>query len=560
MGKKSKTAERKKKKRQERIRQEKHQRRAQPAWMKERGNDEVLPLEDVRTFVSERWLRAHALLTGDWVAGRDELRAAAEATSAHIPLVGPGASPDAPASEQAQEFAYQAMETDDPERSMELAQVALDLDPACVDALRLRNRLLADQDPVAARHRLLDLIELVTPTIDQQQYERTGGRLSRLVSARPFLRLLIELAEMTAEHQGATGLAAVLGRIAHLDHLSGWYVASATLARLDEDERWQAARGLREVVTTRDVGRLALDGVLALRQDDRKSAAELLRQAFQMNPWLHRRIEAWSLSESHSDLELEAVSIAACLATLIADLPEFADWLADGMPWMDAGALSAALSAYAGPEAVLLTLGEAAFGGIDAVDYRHTHGITAAQREQLERMLRDATFDEVDTDHPASFAPIHAWRALGQLGDPQSLPLLFHLLLQPDPGDWDYEELPAVIGRFGSAALATALTAHRHHYLEPDDEAQVLALQRILALIAERDPATRDVVVERLRWVVADRQADSDAQRASAIEHLADLHAVECLPLIEQAYADAVVDTSYAQPASVRQRLSEVRP
>lgn len=555
MDKKSKKAERKKKKRQERIRQQKHQRRTQPGTS-EGWDDDFLPPENRRAFISERWLRALALRTGDWVVGHAELQAAAEAVDGLSPVIGPGESPDAPASERAQELAYQAMETDDPERSMELAQLALDFDPACIDALRLRNRLLSDQDPVAARDRLLDLIGRFLPTIDQQQSERTNGRLSRLVSARPILRLFVELAEMTAVHQNAIAVVAVLKRIFHLDHVAGWYAAAETFAELDEDERWRAASGLHDVVPTRDVGRLALGGLLAWRQADRKHAADLLRQAFRMNPWLHRRIESGWFGDSQHDLELQASAIARCLTSLIVDLKGFFAWLDDGMPWMDAAYEAAALAAYHGPVAVLLTLGKPMFGGIEALDYRAAHGIDGTHRVLLERMLSDDLFNHLDTGNPAVYAPIHAWRALGQVRDPQSLPLLFDLLLQPEAEDWEYEELPAVIGRFGAAALPTTLEEHRRRYVEPESEADVLALQRILSLIAEQDPTTRDTVIERLRWVVTDRQADTDTQRAAAIEHLTELRAVECLPLIEQAFADDVVDTSYTLVDDVRQRLS----
>lgn len=557
MGKKSKKAERKKKKRQERIRQQKHARRAQPVWVKE-GRDDGVEREEERSFVSERWLRAHALRTGDWLVGEAEMQAAAAAADALTPMIGPGESLEALASERAQELAYQAMETDDQERSMELAQLALDLDPACIDALRLRNRLLSDQDPVAARDRLLGLIERFLPAIDQQQYERTNGRLSRLVNARPVLRLFVELAEMTAVHQNATALVAVLKRIFLLDHLSGWYVAGATLSQVGKDERWRAAHGLRDVVTTRDVGRLALGGVLAWHQADRKSAAELLHQAFRMNPWLRRRIDSGDFFNAHHEMELAAAAIAAGLAPLVDDLAHFFGWLDDGMPWMDATTEAEALAVYHGPMAALLTLGEPKFGGIDAIDYRAAHGIEVAHRPLLERMLGDDVFNHLNAGHPATFAPVHAWRALGQLRDPQSLPMLFGTLLQPDVGDWDYEELPAIIGRFGAAALPTALAEHLRRYVEPESEADVLALQRILALIVEQDATTREVVIERLRWVVVDRQAETATQRAAAIEHLSELRVVECLPLIEQAYADAVVDTSYTQLANVRQRLPAV--
>jgi hypothetical protein len=553
--KKSKKSERKKKKRQERIRQEKHARRSLPMWVKEGLDDEVVPPPTV-AFRSERYLRGRALRTGEWVADWQALQDAAEAGDSFGPIAWPGGSLDGPASERAQELAYQAMEERDPARAQELAAAALALDPRCIDALRLRLRPLAEEDPEAARDRLMDLIEQTAPSIDHQQLERTGRRMNRLVSARPFLRLLLELAELVAEHSTPEALAGVLARIVLFDRLSIWHIAQATFLMIDEAERWQVARLLRERVSDLGTGGIALDGLLAWRVGDRRQAADCLRQAFLLNRRLQVRMRDDDRAIAATETDLEAAALAGFLSVLVDDLDGFDAWLDDGMPWMDAVQQRAALEIYSGPLAALLSLGEPQLGRIDAIDYRQRHSIDTSHRELLERMVVDPVFTQGEIDQTAAYAPIHAWRALAQLADPRSLPLLFEHLLDPEVGDWDYEELPEVIARCGAAALPQALEHHHTCFLDDDDEPTVLAMQRVLALIAERDPSTRATVVERLRWVVADPQSGRETSRASACAHLAELRAVECLTLIEQAYADGMVDSQYADLPSLRQQMA----
>jgi len=561
MSKKSKKAERKKKQRQERIRQEKHQRKVLPPQITDRWLDDLPSFGPEVSFAAERWLRGYALRTGDWVVGLPELALAVAAADALDPVVGPGEAADASPSERAQELAYQAMEVPNEERRMQLVKAALTIDPACVDALRMRICQTPGQDRVGIRARLLDLSETVAATLDQRQVDRTGGRLTLLVSARPFLRVLDELAMLLVDDRAVDDLVAVLRRIGLYDHLAVWHIAGEAFSQFDEETRWRCARSLREAVTTRELGRMVLDGLLALQQDDLRPAAQWLTQAFRMNPLLRRQVmaeaEERGLVQATGGMGLEAAAIAHGLGPLIDDLDDFEGWMNDGMPWMTDQDQASALATYSGPVVALLGLGESALGKIDAIDYRQAHGIEPEQREQLERMLSDPVFRQVDSQIAEAFAPIHAWRALAQIGDARSLPALFATLLDPEVSDWDFEELPVVIARFGAAALTQAMDEHHRRFVDTDDdESPLLSLQHILVLVAERTPGTRATVIERLRWVVADSQMNRATSRGSAIVHLAALHAVECLPLIEQAFADGMVDTSYTNLPRVRRVMS----
>ncbi len=553
MSKKAQKTERKKKKRQERIRQEKHQRHATPAVPSFGDNDVPVRKDHRRLMDVERWLRGHAQRTGQWVVGMPELAQAMNASKSN-PVVGPGELAGAPAVERAQELAFQCMETDDDDAAAILARAALEIDATNLDARRMLIIHEAAGDPDACYRRLQSLLDEAGSTLDQTLVTATTGHLSRMVNARPFLRVLQSLMIEAAQQHDLERLAPVMKTYVRFDQVSCWVMLGRVLKRLNRDERWDCAARLRDLVIADDVSRWMLDGLLALRGGDLSAAGDLIRQALVRNPLLRQLLRGTDNSPISDQWYYEATAIVNGLEPLINDLPDFSDWLANGMPRMDQATIDRALRAYGKPLSSLLKLGHSA---IDEIDYIQRYGIGPQHREPLEQMLRDPIFMQVSSTDPEVFGPMHAWRALGQIGDQRSLPTLFAAALDPDAGDWDYEELPEIIGRFAAAALPSALKEHRVRLADPEaDEASLWALHRILALIAKRDPVSRGAVIDCLRAVVTDPQMHLVTTRASAIASLVELRAVECLPCIEQAYADEMVDTGYINLPHVREQMA----
>ncbi len=556
MSKKSKKAERKKKKRQERIRQDKHQRSSTPAVPSFR-DDDVPPdvKDDARAMDMERWLRGQALRTGQWVVGLAELALALEVTKALDPVVGPGELAGASAAERAQELAFQCMETYDEDEVVILARAALEIDATNVDARRMLIIDETTEDSDACYRQLQELLDHAGSALDQTLVTATDGQLSRLLSARPFLRVLQSLMMEAAQQRDLELLIPVMERYIGFDQDSSWVVIGRVLSYLDENARWDCTARLRKCALISEVGRRLLDGLLALRQGDRRVAGDLVHQALTLNPFLRQQLRDGGYI-AISELSYQAITLAVGLQPLIDDLPPFTRWLAEGLLWMDEATRDRALKAYDKPLSLLLDLGEPNIDDTAAIDYAQDHGIGPQQREQLERMLGDPVFDQEGLSDRAAFAPIHAWRALGQIADARSLPALFGALLEPQVDDWGYEELPEIIGRF-AAALPRTLDEHLAHLADPHgDEAQVWALQSILERLAKHDPASRAAVIERLRNVVADPQMNRDTARASAIACLGNLRAVECLPLIEQVFAEDLVDTDYIGLSTLRKLMA----
>jgi hypothetical protein len=113
---------------------------------------------------------------------------------------------------------------------------------------------------------------------------------------------------------------------------------------------------------------------------------------------------------------------------------------------------------YAGPEAGLLSCGEPADRGPRAtwLNYRD-FGLGEANIPDLVRMATDQRLHMADTDSAAVWAPLHAWRALAQLGATDAAEPLLRLAERFPEDDWVAEDLPVVLSMLGSDIL-TVLT------------------------------------------------------------------------------------------------------
>lgn len=158
----------------------------------------------------------------------------------------------------------------------------------------------------------------------------------------------------------------------------------------------------------------------------------------------------------------------------------------------------------------------------------------------------DVVEDEPDDEaelQPQWCAPIHAWRALGQLRALDAVePMLAQLdWLDEALDDWSNEDWPDVWEMIGPPALPALLAfagdgAHREF-------ARVQAL-RGAAKIAQGLPEHRDAVVQTLTLQLA-RYERAPIVNAVIAGQLVDLRAIESAEVIERAFAADVIDESY---------------
>lgn len=194
---------------------------------------------------------------------------------------------------------------------------------------------------------------------------------------------------------------------------------------------------------------------------------------------------------------------------------------------------------YNPPVADLLTLGDISQVAAD-YDYL-VHGFTTAHIPELQRMALDEELHWEDSEAPLVWAPIHAWRTLGQLRDPAGVETLIQVLhrMEDWDDDWTIMEAPKALGFFGAPAIVPLqqLLADRKVYLF----ARVAAAEA-LGKIVDHYPAERAAVLNVLTAQLGDFAKEEPEFNAFLISTLVDLKAVEAAEVMAQAFAADQVD------------------
>lgn len=195
---------------------------------------------------------------------------------------------------------------------------------------------------------------------------------------------------------------------------------------------------------------------------------------------------------------------------------------------------------YDHPVAQLLTLGDVGISD-EWMDYA-TLGLTSTQIPALIQMALDKDLLWADSDNDEVWAPLHAWRTLGQLRAESAVEPLVTLFtyLDEDMDDWISEDLPETFGLIGPAAIPAlrdflADTTH--------GEWSRVAVANSLVKIAQQYSTARDEIIAIQIAQLAHFAEQDEYFNACLVGDLAaDLHAVEAAPVIEQAFAADAVD------------------
>jgi len=200
---------------------------------------------------------------------------------------------------------------------------------------------------------------------------------------------------------------------------------------------------------------------------------------------------------------------------------------------------------FSDPVLALISLGEKSARGTEWRNYLEL-GITAEHTPELIRILNEIeTFwPDVDVENaPESYAPIHAWRALGQLRAEQAIPPLMRLIVwnEDENADWIMEDIPEVLGMIGPASIPPI----REYLLKPDKfEWASVTMSHSLAEIGKRNPEYRNACVDALQASLEQYADNGETINAFLIDYLVELKAVEAAPLVERAYQADAVDIS----------------
>ncbi len=169
-------------------------------------------------------------------------------------------------------------------------------------------------------------------------------------------------------------------------------------------------------------------------------------------------------------------------------------------------------------------------------------GLKAKHVPELIRMATDEDLHFADSDSLEVWAPVHAWRALGQLRAEAAIKPLVAFLAKVDDDiedDWTPEELPYVFAEIGPAAIPelTAWLGDARHGVY-SRTAAANGLQHI----AEKHPAVRDEVVAILIRQLERFDEQEENFNGFLVSALVELKATEALPTIERAFAAEAVE------------------
>ena len=198
---------------------------------------------------------------------------------------------------------------------------------------------------------------------------------------------------------------------------------------------------------------------------------------------------------------------------------------------------------YAEPVARLLSYGEVEISRPRErwPDYLEV-GLTDEHVSDLIRMAMDAELNASGGDGTEVWAPLHAWRALGQLRAEQAAPSLVRLFELPDD-DWVADDLPRVFAMIGPAAIP-ALAA----YLDDAniEERCRISIPDCLEQIARRHPAARDDCIAVLMGQFEKFRTNGSGLNGFLISALIDLRATQIIDVIRKAFIEDRVDERVA--------------
>ncbi|HEY0603651.1 MAG TPA: hypothetical protein VGD58_12105 [Herpetosiphonaceae bacterium] len=162
-------------------------------------------------------------------------------------------------------------------------------------------------------------------------------------------------------------------------------------------------------------------------------------------------------------------------------------------------------------------------------------GLRAEHIPELISLATDAKLFWSESEGREVWAPIHAWRTLGQLRATEAIEPLIPMFHELEDSDWSGEELPEVFGMIGREAIPALARylSDTTHVMWPR-----LTAAHALERIAANDPSARAEVMAALTQPLEQYATNDPELNAFLISYLIDIKAVEAAPLMERIFAD----------------------
>lgn len=213
---------------------------------------------------------------------------------------------------------------------------------------------------------------------------------------------------------------------------------------------------------------------------------------------------------------------------------------------------------YTPPVSQLLTYGDCR-DFKDWPDYPAL-GFTEAHIPELIRMAGDEELLWAMSDTLEVWAPVHAWRTLGQLKAKEAIPVLLdHLDLVEDNDDWAGEDIPKALGMMGPKVIS-----HIENYViltGSCDEAKVAAVNAFLYLYKENNEYKQKVIPAIAKCLEKYIKNDPEIN-GNLISCACEMKAVELLPIIQKAFDAERVDYMFVgdfEDAEIHMGVKEKR-
>lgn len=170
-------------------------------------------------------------------------------------------------------------------------------------------------------------------------------------------------------------------------------------------------------------------------------------------------------------------------------------------------------------------------------------GFTQHHINDLINMVLDEEFNDSDAENLEVWAPVHAWRTLGQLKAISAAKSLLKLLprIDDEDDDWVAEEIPVVFKMLGPDTISIL-----EHYIETNEDevwANVSAIH-CLEMIGNEYPESRSKCIEIIANDLKKCEEYDETYNAFLISYLTDLKAIEEIEIITEAFNKDVVDLS----------------
>jgi HEAT repeat protein len=196
---------------------------------------------------------------------------------------------------------------------------------------------------------------------------------------------------------------------------------------------------------------------------------------------------------------------------------------------------------YSAPIDALLSIG--APHGTKWADHLTQFSLTAEDIPELIRMATDSDLNWAESESLEVWAPVHAWRALGQLKAEAAIEPLIAIFNEMEDSDWFREEMPDVFALIGPTAipgLAEFLANPNNLFYSRWMSADTLVK------IGQEHPSARDECLGRLVRQLEQYSKNSPDLNGALICALIHLEGKEAVATMEAAFSAKRVDTSMA--------------